>query len=408
MRIGLYSPFFGSTLGGGEKYFGMAAEVMRDAYPDAEVEILSPVPVDVARYERMLGLDLHGIAFRSTNASGAGWRSRLSRIRTLRRFRDLVVSRQAAQATARYDLLLNMVYVLPATTRARHSIILCQFPYDLHQRLAGDDGFAGRAPLRRRLVRRLLLGRELDAFDAVIAQSEYTRGWVRRLWSRDAAVVNPPVEVPAEEPDRAAKRPVILSAGRFFVGGHSKRQDLLVEQFRALVEGGGAEGWELHLVGTVQHQDARDTAFLERVRALAQGLPVHIHVDAPHELLHDLYRQASIYWHAAGYGVDARRRPAELEHFGMTTAEAMGHGAVPVVIAAGGQPEVVEDGVSGLLWSTPDELRERTLELIADPDRRAAMGAAARRRSLGFSVAEFRRRLRAAVEPVALRAGARP
>ena len=70
MRIGLYSPFMGSTMGGGEKYLGVTAETLRDAFPGHSVEILSPVPVDVGRYQEMLGLDLSGISFRSANSSG--------------------------------------------------------------------------------------------------------------------------------------------------------------------------------------------------------------------------------------------------------------------------------------------------------------------------------------------------
>src|SRR5215475_1999551 len=67
LRIGIYSPFFGSTVGGGEKYLGVTAEALRDAFPKASIEIMSPVPADQARYEAMLGLNLQNITFRSTN-----------------------------------------------------------------------------------------------------------------------------------------------------------------------------------------------------------------------------------------------------------------------------------------------------------------------------------------------------
>jgi glycosyltransferase involved in cell wall biosynthesis len=387
LRIGLYSPFIGSTVGGGEKYLGVTAETLRDAFPGHSVEILSPVPVDVARYEEMLGLDLSGISFRSTNPTDGGGRSWLARYHGLRVLRDLAVSAQAARLTAAYDLLVSMVYVLPAFSHARRSVILCQFPYPLRNTPAQS------------VVKRLLLGRGIDDFQLVIAQSEYVRGWVRRLWQREALVVNPPIDVPAEEPDWGAKERLILSVGRFFTGGHSKRHDVLVQAFRDLVDAGGAEGWELVLAGSL-HDDPADLAYFRRVQDLARGYPVSIRTDVSGEELAGLYRRASIYWHAAGYGVEMERQPANLEHFGMTTAEAMAAGAVPVVIARGGQPEVVESGVSGYLWSEPSQLVAQTRALLADDALRQRVGAAARSRSHRFSRPEFKRRMAAALKPL--------
>ena len=33
----------------------------------------------------------------------------------------------------------------------------------------------------------------LDSYDTILANSEYTRGWIRRLWQRDADVLYPPI-----------------------------------------------------------------------------------------------------------------------------------------------------------------------------------------------------------------------
>jgi glycosyltransferase involved in cell wall biosynthesis len=387
-RIGLYSPFFGSTFGGGEKYLGETAEALRDAFPGAEVEILSPVAADVPRYESMLSLHLDGIHFRAANPQSGGFRRSLAKVPALRRFRDLAVSAQAGRVSADYDIFLSMVYVLPAVTRARRSVILCQFPYDRRQ-----------AKIHHRLIRRLFLGREIDDFQLVVCQSEYVRKWVRTLWERDSVVVNPPIDVPDLEPAWDAKEPMVLGVGRFFASGHSKRHDLMAMAFRELCDA-GHQGWELHLVGTLHHDYEADVEYFDRVRRLAEGYPIYLHVDAPGELLQDLYRRASIYWHAAGHGVDGNTRPAELEHFGMSTVEAMGNGAVPVAIARGGQVEVVEDGITGFLWTDLSQLQARTIELTRDGPLRQRMALAARRASFRFARAEFRRKIVAAVKPL--------
>ena len=383
LRIGLHSPFFGSTVGGGEKYLGSAAEAIRDAFPEHSLEIVSPVPVDQDLYRRMLGLDLHGIRLRTApdgNGSGSLLR-RLNQVSRLRRVRNLVLAGQALLASRRFDLFISMVYVIPAVTRARRSMIICQFPYEL----GGAGG-------------RLLWRREMERFDSVICYSDFVRGWISDYWGRSATVVNPPIDIPNAEPDWDRKQNSILSVGRFFAAGHNKRQDLMVRTFREMVDA-GLDGWKLVLAGSV-HNDAVNAGYYESVVELARGYPVEIHDGPGYDKVQELYREASIYWHAAGSGVDARARPVELEHFGMTTAEAMGHGAVPVAMAAGGQLEVVTSGIDGYLWKEPSELRARTLELVRDPVLRRRLGEEARRASSRFDRPSFRRNIVAAVEPL--------
>ncbi|HEY0607728.1 MAG TPA: hypothetical protein VGD58_32740, partial [Herpetosiphonaceae bacterium] len=66
---------------------------------------------------------------------------------------------------------------------------------------------------------------------------------------------------------------------------------------------------------------------------------------------------------------------------------------VPVVIAKAGQLETVVPDVSGLLWSTLDELQTQTRRLVVDPAllHQLAAGAVQRSRDFGFDV--FARRV---------------
>ncbi|MGH7882910.1 MAG: glycosyltransferase family 4 protein [Candidatus Dormibacteraceae bacterium] len=405
MRIGLYSPFFGSAIGGGEKYLGVAAEALRDAYPQHQVEIVSPLPVDRKRYERMLGLDFSGIKF-NTGSFQVNKLSRwIRRFPLIRRYADLYVGYRSVTWTRDYDLLLSMVYVMPAASQARRGVILCQFPYELGADQSSRWGWA--APLYRlytlpyEFLKRRLLGREEDSFQQVICQSEYVRGWTREYWKRNSLVVNPPIDVPTLEPDFAAKEQIILSVGRFFPSGHSKRQEIMLRIFRELCNA-GLTGWEFHLAGSLNRSHPADVRYFEEVCQLAEGYPVHIHVDASLEMIQNLYAKSSIYWHAAGYGVNASKNPIDLEHFGMTTAEAMGYGTVPVAIGRGGQIEVVTDGVDGYLWNTLEELTSKTTELINDPLLRERMGRTARQTSFRFSRLHFKQQMSAAVHPLVM------
>ncbi len=108
----------------------------------------------------------------------------------------------------------------------------------------------------------------------------------------------------------------------------------------------------------------------------------------------ELYNRAEIFWHCKGYGEDD---PYMMEHFGMTTVEAMGAGCVPVVINKGGQAEIVTEE-SGFKWDSPEELVARTEELARDPVLLSRMSRAARERAAFFYTDSFRERLRGILE----------
>ncbi|MDB6070143.1 MAG: glycosyl transferase group 1, partial [Verrucomicrobiales bacterium] len=124
-------------------------------------------------------------------------------------------------------------------------------------------------------------------------------------------------------------------------------------------------------------------------QTLAKAGPVSLEPNLPFPELRKAYQSATFFWHAAGYGHDEKKNPADAEHFGMTTVEAMAAGCIPLVINKGGQPEIVEHGVSGFVWDRPDQLLDFTRALARDPGRRAAMSLAARERAASFSRAAF-------------------
>jgi glycosyltransferase involved in cell wall biosynthesis len=372
LLIGLFSPYFGATLGGGEKYLGVAAEALRDGFPDAAVEIASTVPVDRPRYERELGLDLGRIELHPSNRRLTPLHRLGNRLTPLRPLRNRVIAVQAARATRRYDVYLAMAYRIPVRSRAGRSVMLCQFPY------RSREG--------------------VDDFELIVCQSQYVREWVRRYWARDALVINPPIDVPNREPEWGHKQPLILSVGRFFAGGHDKRHDVLIDAFKRLYDL-GTRGWRLNIAGSV-HRVGPHAGHLERLRRSAAGYPIEFHPDVPRDQLLRLYDQASLYWHAAGYGLDDNGDPEAREHFGMTVAEAMGHGAVPLVFAAGGVGEVVVDGRDGMHWASVDQLANLSLRLIRDQGERGRLARAAREAAGRFARPVFKRRVIDTLEPL--------
>ena len=103
------------------------------------------------------------------------------------------------------------------------------------------------------------------------------------------------------------------------------------------------------------------------------------------------YGRAAIFWHFCGLG---QSNPANVEHFGMSTVEAMQNGCLPIVFDGGGQREIVENGISGFRFASARELRELTLRALADPGLRQRFGAAARARGAQFNRAVFAAKVR--------------
>lgn len=199
-----------------------------------------------------------------------------------------------------------------------------------------------------------------------IMNSKYTSDWTTRIYGTkeiNKYILYPPVDVDKFKPN-SFKSKTIISVGRFFVGGHNKKQVELIKAFRKLYDTyPEAREYTLHLCGGT-HPESIHQNYLSLCEKLAQGYPVKIHKNIELNDLILLYGEAKIFWHGAGMNEDEQLHPDKFEHFGITTVEAMASGCVPVVIGLAGQKEIVTHEETGLLWKTEDELLQNTLALI--------------------------------------------
>jgi D-inositol-3-phosphate glycosyltransferase len=122
--------------------------------------------------------------------------------------------------------------------------------------------------------------------------------------------------------------------------------------------------------------DATTEAERERLKAVARACGVLARVrmvgQVPRPQVADLLRSADVVVTVPWY-----------EPFGMVPLEAMACGVPVIVSAVGGHLDTVVDGRTGVLVPPrdPDTLARRLRELLGDPQRRAALGAAAAERA---------------------------
>ncbi len=226
----------------------------------------------------------------------------------------------------------------------------------------------------------------LDTYKSLLADSKFSQKWTKKYWGREAGVLYPPIDTHLFK--AAKKEKIILNVGRFFVGGHAKRQDILIEAFKRMVDQHMVDtDWELHLVGGIS-AGKQHTDYVSTVEASSVGYKIKFHYHASFYELKKYYGKASIYWHATGYGVNANREPIRTEHFGITPVEAMAAGAVPIVYKEGGLSETVGDNEEQT-WKTISELADKTASLINSPKKLARLSRLSVQKAKYFSRENF-------------------
>ena len=175
----------------------------------------------------------------------------------------------------------------------------------------------------------------------------------------------PPASTNKEE--IAEKEKIILTVGRFSMlpnGTDFKKLSSLVESFKKFQKK-RLKGWKMAIVTSVS-DDSLEA--YNQFESSIKSSYITVYKNAEHQKIVELYKKASIYWHASGFGEDLQKYPERAEHFGISTVEAMSFGAVPIVINSGGQPEIVKNKENGFLWNDQEELINQTHKVAVDQD----------------------------------------
>lgn len=276
-------------------------------------------------------------------------------------------------------------FALHGRGRRRYKVV-----YTYHG-VANPEHYEG-AAREARIRNRATIHRHVRDADLVLSVSAYCAEELSAVGVRsevlpngvDAELFHPSRRVPALR----GKAPLLLHIGRYTE--HKGALDLL-RAFRII----RSEMPEATLLCFARHESP---AYVKRLRAYVaeEGLAgsAFLFRDVYGEIVPSLYATADLFISGA-----------RDETFGMTFVEAAACGTPSVAFDSQSIPEVVTDGVTGLLAPAGDieRLAACAVELLRDDSRRRAMGEAARKHALSFSwntlSARLEARLRALVSP---------
>ncbi len=354
--VGLYDNAL-HYIGGAQKYGCTMASALQD---DFDLTLIANRPIARSQLENWYGLDLSRCGIKIVPIPYFDNKNRSS---------DLIDAGEVDTAqenpfhlisleSGNYDVFINNCMLEMVYPLANVSIFITHFP-----------------------ERKKSLFFYVHLYTQIVANSLYTVQWIRQRWNLEPHQhLYPPVDMEAPRVPED-KENVILSVSRFDPGGN-KQQLKMIELFQRISRDhpGIMKGWKL----TVAGGSIGDNPYLEKINIFLAQNPssrIDLRTNLTASEIKTLYQRAKIFWHFCGLG---QTDPAKVEHFGMTVAEAMQNGCVPIVFRGGGQTEIVEDTVSGFLFSTETQLSETTLELMARPELLQEMGQKAFERGKRF------------------------
>lgn len=353
MKAAIYSPYL-DTFGGGEKYMLTIAQILSETY---SVDLLFDnhlfsMGAEKLKNDLTLRFNLNLSKVNVVRAPIGKGSNALDRIFFFKK----------------YNLLFYLTDGSIFHSSAKKNILHIQ------------------SPLKGQPVQSLWGKIKLKGWDLIIYNSKFTKEHSKKNWPIKSEVIYPPVDVNKIIPLK--KKKYILSVGRFFGYLKDKKHELLIKTFEKVKKNNGILGWSLHLVGSASDGDKN---YLDELKKKALNLEVNFYPNLGYDDLIRLYGESSLYWHASGYGEDD---PTKMEHFGISTVEAMAAGCVPVVIGKGGQVEIVDDGKNGFLWHSLNELENKSLELMNNQKLMSQMSAASIKRANNFSKKFFESRIK--------------
>lgn len=226
------------------------------------------------------------------------------------------------------------------------SIKINHFPWEI--------SYPGKVPYSKFIY----LNRYLNSYDLFLCNSKFTCKHHYKIHGKKANVLYPPINQKCiSYKDIENKEDIILSVGRLI---KVKKITEMVDVFKRINK--QFSHYKLVLVGNYREEDSK---YLHEIKQSFDGINYELICNANQQTLNNIYKKSKIFWSLKGLDEED---PINMEHFGMTTVEAMANGCVPIVCNKAGSKEIVNKTFGERINST-EQLYRATVELINNSDK---------------------------------------
>ena len=362
IKVGIYDHAF-HFAGGGQRYVATLAEILQDKY---DITYIANKDITLEQYNKWFGLNLSQCKLKIIKIPF------FEQAHQYHIIEGMVIGEQVnpfdiiSQESMNYDIFINANMLTSVKPLSTLSIFICHFPDKDKEKFFS-----------------------VDQYDYILTNGYYTSFWLKQRWGFDPTLLlYPPVDMYHGTASSDNKSKIILSVARFEESG-SKKQLKMIRAFCKLCKRDKRveQEWRFIIVGGTEGDNLYFNKVKREVNAIKMG-NIRLMPNLTNAEILRLYGESSIFWHACGLG---EKDPGLVEHFGMTTVEAMQNYCVPIVINGGGQREIVEHKISGFLFNTEEELISYTIKVMDDDDLRKRIAQGAYERSHRFNADIFKK-----------------
>lgn len=371
MDIKLYIHKMIYKYGGTESFTAKFLEILQELYPDDSITMITECfrkgdELDSEKLVERMN-NGYGLAIKNKNFSVSYiytkepklCKNKILRIfsRISRKYNAIAFEKKLYLETSDADLFVNCSNQA-VIAAAKNNISIIHFP----QNPKSETGINKKIPILRYFAKKWDK-KYLNCYKYFMPNSQFTAYWLKKKWNisdeRIKVFYHPAKFISLKK----TKNPnQICICGRIEA---SKKIDVMVKAFNS--SNFLKENCVLKIAGSC---DNEDNSYINYIKSLSNA-NIQIIQNPSHSELEELYAESTLFWHAKGYG---ETNPMLMEHFGMTTVEAMSAGCVPVVINKGGQKEIVTKEC-GYTWDEPEQLVKYTEELMQKPEKIKAMSS---------------------------------
>lgn len=346
MTISLYISNIAYKFGGTESYTANLIEALKSISKDYSISIITEY------YKGTNKLSNIEMCQRLNNAYGVNiahenlYVEYITSKEHKNRFEYFKFEKKLQKITKKYDLFIYCSRGL-LTGKAKKNLAVIHFPMDRKVSFPTYKKIPLLKPFAIATDKRFT-----NSYDYFIPNSNFTSYWLKEKWqiSDDKIkVLYPPVTLISRISEKKSNSILVCSRIE-----KSKKIEELIKAYSASAFLN--DNCTLTIAGSIKNESPEYKEFL-----LGLNKKVKFIFEPSHQKIEELYAENTVFWHAKGFGEE---NPYNMEHFGITTVEAMSAGCIPVVINKGGQCEIVTDKC-GFKWNNLDELIKYTEEIYS-------------------------------------------